>query len=256
MQIFRCFLLCMEKERIWCHVTQTTTIKAVTSFYLCIDSNEANTSILALKNLFRNRKKKIAIHRWINFFPNLTKLWHLIHCENNGTQEIEIVCVTTQLTSAVFAPTVFGFSSDLGQHHTQRVSGSPASRLHSPACIQTAIYLASSKGSLPSVTFLRNLVWLPQTADEMKPVITCVPPHNGRCFLPGGGKGDSFCWPTECQERSLRPFITGVPPPDVHLLDVTCKGLLWNTVIVSRHLNCATLRSKAYWLSWPSVVFY
>ena len=34
-----------DTERIWRHVTQTTTIKAVTSFYLRIDSSEANISM-------------------------------------------------------------------------------------------------------------------------------------------------------------------------------------------------------------------
>lgn len=33
------------------------------------------------------------------------------------------------------------------------------------------------------------------------------------------------------------PFITGVPVPDVRLFNVTCKGLLWKTVIVVRYLN-------------------
>lgn len=33
----------------------------------------------------------------------------------------------------------------------------------------------------------------PETAGEIKPMITRVPLDKGKCFLPGGGKGDSFC---------------------------------------------------------------
>lgn len=61
-------------------------------------------------------------------------------------------------------------------------------------------------------------------------------------------------WCTECQERPHRPSITEVPLPHVRLLNVTCSGLLWITVIMFRHLNGAPLLSETYWMSSPSAV--